>query len=136
MVNLQERFISKIDVSDGRVTSCWLWKESTNGVGYGMFRVNKIKVLSHRYSYELFIGKIPKGLVIDHLCRNVLCVNPTHLEAITQKENIRRGVGNGSQTHCKRGHEFTKDNIYNRPDRIGRVCKQCRKILEDRRRLK
>lgn len=72
-----------------------------------------------------------QGLVTDHLCRNPRCVNPKHLEAVTQKENLLRGLAMGAlnkvKTHCKRGHEFNKENTYLRPNQ-DRVCKKCKKI--------
>jgi hypothetical protein len=80
------RFIQKIEFPDG----CWVWKGSLHRQGYGMFR-NESSPLAHRYAYLLFRGKVPEGLVLDHLCRNSKCVNPFHLEIVTQTENIRRG---------------------------------------------
>ncbi|WP_414713994.1 HNH endonuclease signature motif containing protein [Scandinavium sp.] len=71
---------------------------------------------AYRVSYELFVGPVPEGLELDHLCRNKLCVNPKHLEAVTSKENTMRGnnqtVAQSRQTHCLRGHELTRDNLY------------------------
>lgn len=73
-------------------TGCWLWQGSKISTGYGNLRVNGKYVLAHRYMYELVKGKIPNGLELDHLCRNHLCINPTHLETVTHAENCRRGV--------------------------------------------
>jgi hypothetical protein len=91
---LAERFWPKVAKSDG----CWLWLASTDARGYGQIlspgRRGK-PLAAHRVSYELAYGPIGSGLVIDHLCRNSRCVRPEHLEAVTQAENIRRGmVGN------------------------------------------
>jgi hypothetical protein len=66
--------------------------------------------MAHRVAYELVIGQIPAGLELDHLCRNVVCVNPAHLEPVTRAENMRRR--SAAQTHCKHGHEFTPENTY------------------------
>jgi len=82
------RFWSKVD----KTNSCWLWTDHTTASGYGKFYVNKGEVYAHRHSYEIHRGKIPKGLVIDHLCRVRNCVNPEHMEVVTQRENIVRGL--------------------------------------------
>ena len=73
---------------------CWDWVGTKTRFGYGLARLgprNTPLRQAHRMMYERHKGPIPKGLVIDHLCRNTSCVNPDHLEAVTQKENIRRG---------------------------------------------
>lgn len=86
--NDKERFLSKIEKTD----SCWIWKGTINpDSGYGRFVVNKKNLYAHRYSYELFNEEIAEKMVIDHLCRNVACVNPSHLEAVTNRENGIRG---------------------------------------------
>jgi hypothetical protein len=77
-------------VDAGHDTPCWLWKRHINGTGYGMVRDGKLR-LAHRVYYERAKGPIPEGLTLDHLCRQRHCVNPDHLEAVTLKENIRRG---------------------------------------------
>ena len=78
-----ERFARHVNITD----SCWLWEGSCFANGYGYFDNQK----AHRVSYEFFIGPFPVGLVTDHLCRNKVCVNPSHLEAVTQRENAWRG---------------------------------------------
>jgi len=72
--------------------SCWLWQGIINEAGYGKLKVSKRWVKAHRYSYELFVGDIPEGLTLDHLCRNRSCVNPGHLEPVTLRENVLRGA--------------------------------------------
>lgn len=71
---------------------CWLWTGSTNGVGYGDFRARgKNHYYVHRWAYEEWAGPIPKGMDLDHLCRNRSCCNPAHLEPVTRRENLERG---------------------------------------------
>ncbi len=75
---------------------CWLWTGGQRGKGYGAFNAEKPggryrMVNAHRYAYELTAGVVPVGLVLDHLCENGMCVNPAHLEAVSNGENIRRG---------------------------------------------
>jgi DNA-binding XRE family transcriptional regulator len=86
--------------------------------------------MAHRYSYELHKGLIPDGLTIDHLCKIRHCVNPQHLEVVTYQENNHRGNGMSGchfrATHCPKGHPYSGDNLYVRPDGKGRGCKICR----------
>lgn len=119
-----------------RVTEdgCWEWTNYLERNGYARIWVNRRNVGAHRWSYEHHVGPIPDGLVIDHLCRNPPCVNPDHLEPVTPRENVLRGIApqvarerNASLTHCKRGHEFTEDNT--RVDRTGgRICLACKRL--------
>ena len=117
------RFINKIKVFN----DCWVWIGSKTPNGYGTLNLFGKKHYAHRISYILYKKEIPKGLSIDHLCRNTSCVNPAHLEAVTHRENIRRGKRyNRDKTHCKNGHEFTKENTYiwkGRPK--ARYCRKC-----------
>lgn len=108
-----------------KTKSCWLWTGSISQ-GYGKFWDQK-HFRAHRWSYEKFVGPIPEGLILDHLCRNPRCVNPSHLEPVTTKENIRRGFGvagvNFRKTHCDHGHEFNEFNTVFVPR--GRGCRTC-----------
>ena len=102
-----ERFFAKVrDLGD-----CWHWVASTTTNGYGCFWDGERNRPAHRWAWEFFNGPIPDGLVLDHLCRNILCVNPDHLEPVTHTVNMRRGVFPvvGS---CKWGHEFSEANTY------------------------
>lgn len=98
---------------------CWKWYgrlrwDNGGKIAYGQMSWRGRSHGAHRVAHELYVGPIPQGLQIDHLCRNTRCVNPAHLEAVTQRENVLRGVGfaavNARKTHCIRGHEFTPEN--------------------------
>jgi hypothetical protein len=114
-----DKLMSKVEKQEN---GCWIYTGPKFKNGYGRFYYPDNGQFAHRFSYEHFNGSIPKGLQIDHLCMNKLCVNPEHLEAVTLQENIRRF--NKTRTHCKRGHEFTKENTYlkNGNKRICRIC--------------
>ena len=123
-----ERFWMKVDITPG----CWLWTGGTTGAKtYGRFYVGPGNAtVAHRFAYELLVGPIPGGLQLDHLCRVPACVNPAHLEPVTNAENQRRGFGppglHFRATHCKRGHEFTPENTYRRPSKADvRECLTC-----------
>ena len=99
-----------------------------NSGGYGTVRRHGIVVRAHRATYELFVGPIPEGLQLDHLCRNTACVNPAHLEPVTIGENRRRGllgVLGALPTHCRHGHEYTPENTHIYPGDGSRVCRAC-----------
>ncbi len=85
---------------------------------------------AHRAVYEWLVGPIPDGLQIDHLCRNPGCINPSHMEPVTPRENVMRGdtiaAENAAKTHCKHGHEFTAENTYVWPKKPNsRSCRRC-----------
>jgi hypothetical protein len=71
---------------------CWHWIGTISPEGYGRFWLGNVRAFAHRWAYEYFVLKIPQGLVIDHLCRNHSCVNPAHMEVVTNRENIARGI--------------------------------------------
>lgn len=127
---IEIRFWSKVKPASN-VNECWEWLAAKGKHGYGIFRANGKAVICHRLSYEWIIGKIPEGLQIDHLCRNRGCVNPYHMEPVTNKINGLRGESfcakYARQTHCKNGHPLTPDNLDSYALSIGkRHCIICR----------
>jgi hypothetical protein len=82
-----ERLVVSYQVA---VTGCWLWTPQPDANGYGRISINDRVQYAHRVSWETFIGPIPEGLTIDHLCRVRRCINPAHLEPVTLAENVRR----------------------------------------------
>lgn len=125
-----KRFQEKIQLDI--ITGCWNWTGFRNSDGYGGFCNNGISQGAHRIAYEHWNGDIPKGLQIDHLCRNRSCVNPAHLEIVTLQENVRRGETgkyNKDKTHCKHGHKFTLENT--RITKVTeRVCRTCCRLWQ------
>lgn len=120
-----ERFEEKVAPGEN---GCILWTASGNGAGYGAMYIAKGKrVLAHRWAYEHYVGPIPEGMVLDHLCRNRICVNPAHLEPVTHRTNVLRGVAptavNAAKTHCDQGHLFDAENTA--MDRGKRACRAC-----------
>lgn len=112
---------------------CWIWIGGRQSGGYGALRDrrpgdqdDRQMVLAHRFVYEELVGDIPEDLQLDHLCRIRECVNPEHLEPVTNLENSHRGL-NGPQEYCQRGHRFEGDNVYVRPDGR-RECVPCRRM--------
>ena len=119
-MGLPLRYEQKVTVLD---SGCWEWTGCKIWNGYG--RIHQIidgkrkMILAHRAVYEILVGPIPEGLTLDHLCRNRSCVNPAHLEAITMRDNVLRGVGptaiNARKTHCINGHLLP----------ASRKCREC-----------
>lgn len=130
-MKLADRVFAKVnrEGADG----CWLWTGSTSS-GYGQIMDNYRNLRVHRVVYELTRGPIPVGLQLDHLCRVRHCVNPDHLEPVTNRENAIRGVMPQqtrarmlARTHCKRGHPFVGDNLHITPAGA-RECRACKRL--------
>ena len=99
----ERQFARFMSLVDAQPSGCWVWRGTRGHHEYGRICLGPYRrgarKPAHRVSYEYFIGSIPEGYVIDHLCRNHPCVNPTHLEAVTCKTNVQRGqVGRYART--------------------------------------
>lgn len=140
-------FIAQVDSTAGP-DACWLWRGSVTDDGYA--RLGKDGDHAHRVAYELMVRPIPAGLVVDHLCHNDdqscpggtschhrRCVNPAHLEAVTQRINLLRSPHtmpnrNATKTHCPKGHEYTPENTYSRRTAQGRARRECKTCRRER----
>ena len=126
------RFWSKVDIQPG--DACWLWTASKVR-GYGRFRLNGLMHPAHRVAYEMVVGPIPHGLTLDHLCRTLSCVRPSHLEPVSGRENILRGEGPAARaarrTECPQGHSYSAENTRLFNDK--RYCRTCQNAGRRRR---
>lgn len=123
-----ERFFNKVDTRG----ECWLWKAAHHSEGYGVFNPDgKSLIGSHRWIYQKLFGPIAQGLEIDHLCKVTACVKPSHLEAVTPSENVKRSsswhhfVKSAYKVReCPKGHSYTDENTYLDKQNC-RHCKTC-----------
>lgn len=127
---LPARFWEKVAPSD---RGCWEFTGSKSK-GYGKFYLDGKNHRAHKLVWQTLVGSVADGLVLDHECRNRACCNPSHLEVVTNRENILRGSGvaatNARKTHCIHGHELTPDNLlpYRLPVRECRICKEAERV--------
>lgn len=123
-------FVGPVSSSCPNLGPCWAWLGAKTDRGYGHLNIEGRNAGPHRFAYEFCIGPIPEGLVLDHLCRNRSCVEPFHIEPVTQQQNILRGTGRSAcaarATHCAKGHPYDEVNTYWRRSG-GRACRICRR---------
>ncbi len=132
VIPLEKKFLDRLERVVVCPSSCWIWTDVLDKDGYGIVQhtVNYVKqhIRAHRMSYEYHVGPIPKGLCLDHLCRTRSCVNPRHLEAVSIRENVKRG-GWSLKTHCPKGHPYDEENTYLSPGKNHRQCIACKKAI-------
>lgn len=111
----------------GYSSPCFIWQGLLSVEGYGrLWREGRV-IGAHRAAYVDARGSVPPGLVIDHLCRNRSCVNPAHLEAVTNAENVSRGLAYARRNECRRGHPLTGDNLGVDASHGRSFCKHCKR---------
>jgi hypothetical protein len=123
-----------VDAKIEKTGNCWVWTGAISTAGYGTAwdREEWRKVLVHRVVFERDRGPIPEGLQLDHLCRNTACCNPFHLEPVTVRENVVRGLqARGRWDRCSHGHKMEGDNLHIGPGGR-RVCRACRRDIANR----
>lgn len=124
------KFLTKVKYNSENGCIEWIGAKNKQ-TGYGILMSGGRNVHPHRVAYEIFIGKIPPGLVIDHLCRNHICVNPWHLEPVTSGENVLRGISpvakNARKVKCVQGHSLSGENL---KFKYGwRICVTCQRSM-------
>jgi len=114
----------------GAPNACWEWQGARLKSGYGVFgKPQGGLITAHRVAYILIHGGIADHLKVDHLCRNRACVNPAHLEAVTNQENTLRGLKGRLPSECTRGHSWTPENTGIAANGR-RFCRECRRMRD------
>ena len=117
-----ERVVKRIDITD----TCWEWRGAKTKKGYSeTFNRYKGVVYLHRLIYELIYGSIPQNMVVDHVCENVGCCNPKHLNLLSNGDNIARKYKLHPASHCKNGHEYGPNTITRTRKQTGRIFREC-----------
>lgn len=122
---IKQRILERVAHNEA---GCWVWTRGKERFGYGKISIGYKTFMAHRVSYEQFVGPIPKGLQLDHVCHNPSCVNPSHLEPVTARENLMRSptfqAKNAAKTHCPKNHPYHGENLFTRKDGA-RGCRIC-----------
>jgi HNH endonuclease len=131
LMGMSARDRIEMNVSMIPITGCWMWMGAIGGRGYGLITFRGRQWLAHRLAFQAFRGPLTEGKVLDHLCRSTWCVNPAHLDEVTQFENMHRGqsppILRRQSATCRNGHGFTPENTAISWSGTGtlRHCRQC-----------
>lgn len=133
LATVADAFWSRVAFSQA---GCWNWTGCKSLLGYGKLKIDGKYWMAHRFAYNEVVDTLPrhepKGYELDHLCRNPSCVRPDHLELVTHRENVLRGVATSAihakKTYCPVGHPLYGPNLYVPPSGNVRMCRACRKV--------
>lgn len=119
-------------------SGCWLWAGTAMKNGYGQFRTGPRMSLAHRVAFRSLVGEVREGLDLDHLCRTRCCVNPAHLEPVSRKENLARGLSGRrrqsvllDRAHCKEGHPMPPRAVRENGTLAPWVCRLCSRAAQN-----
>lgn len=127
-----ERLLARFTINENE---CFEYNGTISDQGYGIMNIKSKNIRTHRLAWQLMVGPIPEGLCVLHHCDNRKCFNTEHLYLGNRADNMRDTIERDhfkswhrDKTQCKRGHEFTEDNTYIRPNNVGRRCRTCQKV--------